>query len=305
MKIRHFTHGDLDGAAAALVGAYIFPSDDREVTYCQYGSGSDSVDVRITKFLQDVGEGKDRADMLLITDICPSPEVCAGIETLKDKFEEVVVQDHHGTTAWAAKYDWMEHEANNERCGATMLLDWGGMSDNLIRGFVDAVDAYDRWQLDSPHRERGERLNVLYKFLGFELFLKEFTANFTADQDGWLSHLLGTLQARLKGAVNATIKNQMKGAVHLDKNKKRYAFLSIISPHASEIGHGILDAFPDVDYVVMAMPGIDAVSMRSRDGGVDVSEIAKANGGGGHAAAAGFPYRLSEIVWNAVAGVFE
>lgn len=305
MKVRQFTHGDLDGAAAAVVARYIFPVDDIEVTACQYGDGPDSIDANVSRFLKSVGSGEEKADLLLITDICPSEAVCEGIEILKDKFDKVKVQDHHGTTAWAAKYDWMEHDAGNERCGAQMLLDWGPASDNFIQSFVSAVDAYDRWKLDSQHRERGERLNMLYKFLGFHPFLKEFTDNFTADTDSWLANLMGTLENRLKGTIHAVIKNQMEGAVHVDKHKRRYAFLTLMAPHASEIGHAVLDQFPEVDYVVMAMPGIDAVSMRARDGGVDVSEIAKANGGGGHAAAAGFPYRLGEIVWNAVAGALE
>ena len=301
MKIRQFTHGDLDGAGCALVGHYIFTDDALEVTYCQYGSGPNSIDVQVTKFLEKPGA----ADALLITDICPSEHVCEGIEALKNGFEWVLVQDHHGTTAWASKYKWMEHEAQNKRCGARMLLDWGRKNDNRMNNFVNAVDAYDRWQLDSVSRKRGEALNMLYKFFGFDLFVKEFRNDIESDETGWLSNLVPILEARLKGTVRAIVQNQMKDAVHVDKNKKRYAFLSLLSPHASEIGHAVLDEFPDVDYVAMALPGIDAISMRSRTDGMNVSEIAKAYGGGGHAAAAGFPYPLGEILWNATAGVFE
>lgn len=301
MKIQQFTHGDLDGAGCALVGYHTFTEDELVVTHCQYGSGSDSIDAQVTKFLEKSGS----ADALLITDICPSERVCERIEALKDSFEWVLVQDHHGTTAWASKYKWVEHEAQNKRCGARMLLDWSKQSDGRMDNFVSAVDAYDRWQLDSVFRKRGEVLNTLYKFLGFDGFIKEFRNDIEADETGWISNLVPVLEARLKEVIRTVIQNQMKDAIHVDRNKNRYAFLSLLSPHASEIGHAILDKFPNVDYVAMALPGTDTISLRARTGGVDVAEIAKAQGGGGHAAAAGFPYPLGKILWNAAAGVFE
>ena len=305
MILRQFTHDDADGAACAVVAAYIFPDAERKVTYCQYGSGHNSIDTNVMKFLNAVEAGKDKATLLLITDICPSPSVCERIEAMKGNFDRVLVQDHHGTTAWAAKYDWMEHEAKNERSGAKMLFDTCGTFNQPADDFVNAIDAYDRWQLKSEHRARGEDLNVLYKFLGSKLFAKEFEASFEADKTGWLKHLIPVLKDRIEGQIEGIIQDQMENAVHVDKEKRRYAFLTIGSAHASEIGHAVLDRYPNVDYVVMAVPGIDTISMRSRKDGVDVGAIAKANGGGGHAGAAGFPYNLREITWNSAAGVFE
>ena len=305
MILRQFTHGDADGAGCAVVAKFLFPDAERKVTYCQYGTGFDAIDINVMKFLNDVEAGKAKADFLLITDICPSPNVCERIEAMKDSFDRVLVQDHHGTTAWASKYSWMEHEAENERSGAKMLFDEGGIFNQNMDDFVNAIDAYDRWQLESPHRKRGEDLNLLYKFMGFDLFVKEFGNSVEADKTGWLQHLIPVLKTRVEGMIEAIIHSQMETSVHIDKEKRRYAFLTLGSAHASEIGHAILDRYPDVDYVVMAMPGIDTISMRARKGEVDVGEIAKANGGGGHAAASGFPYRLCEITWNAAAGVFE
>jgi oligoribonuclease NrnB/cAMP/cGMP phosphodiesterase (DHH superfamily) len=63
----------------------------------------------------------------------------------------------------------------------------------------------------------------------------------------------------------------------------------------SEIGHAILDAYPDVQVAHMYNQREDLKkvihSLRSRsksDGGVDVSQIAKSFGGGGHYSAAGY-----------------
>lgn len=63
----------------------------------------------------------------------------------------------------------------------------------------------------------------------------------------------------------------------------------------SKVGHYILDEYPDADIAVMYSVGFSEdedtevyVSLRSRDGGVDVSQIATHYGGGGHPSAAGF-----------------
>ncbi len=304
MKIRQFTHGDLDGVACALVAQSLFPYSGYEVTYCQYGEGPMSIDAQVLRFIDAVEAGEEDAAKLFITDICPTPTVCARLDALSSRLD-IVVQDHHATTAWAAKYSWMEHEAENKRCGAKMMLDWGHATHQEIEPFVAAVDAYDRWQLDAPERLRGEQLNMLYMFLGFDAFRKEFTNCFAADQTGWLKKLLKTLTARLENAVRSVINGQIQDAIHVDSQKRRYAFLILMGPYASEVGHTVLSEFPEVEYVAMSIPGVNTISLRSRDGGVDVGAIAKANGGGGHAAAAGFPKPLRALIWNATAGAFE
>jgi oligoribonuclease NrnB/cAMP/cGMP phosphodiesterase (DHH superfamily) len=62
------------------------------------------------------------------------------------------------------------------------------------------------------------------------------------------------------------------------------------SSFRSEVGEALLAKYPDAAIAVIRMvTGDSAVfSLRSRNGGVDVSAIAKRYGGGGHAAAAGF-----------------
>ena len=58
----------------------------------------------------------------------------------------------------------------------------------------------------------------------------------------------------------------------------------------SEIGHALLIAYPKAPFVVMYqdIPGKRVFSLRSEDSRMDVSEVAKARGGGGHRNAAGY-----------------
>ena len=67
----------------------------------------------------------------------------------------------------------------------------------------------------------------------------------------------------------------------------------------SEIGHALLEKFPEADAALMYNDRLDMgkriVSLRSRPadaGGVDVSAIAKDHGGGGHYSAAGYEKEL-------------
>lgn len=59
---------------------------------------------------------------------------------------------------------------------------------------------------------------------------------------------------------------------------------------ASDVGNAVLDRFPDAPYAVVLWPSGEGVrvSLRSQDHRVDVSEIARVHGGGGHRNAAGY-----------------
>lgn len=58
----------------------------------------------------------------------------------------------------------------------------------------------------------------------------------------------------------------------------------------SDTCHTLLDMYPDAPFAAAVIQNAEGVtySLRSRDDRIDVSEIAKANGGGGHRNAAGF-----------------
>ncbi len=59
---------------------------------------------------------------------------------------------------------------------------------------------------------------------------------------------------------------------------------------ASDVGHRLLDGWPDASFAAAIVRGQETVSysLRSRDDRIDVSAIAKKFGGGGHRNAAGF-----------------
>ena len=69
-----------------------------------------------------------------------------------------------------------------------------------------------------------------------------------------------------------------------------YTVPVVNAPHfmSSEVAGELSDGHPFAASYSIGANGKITYSLRSRDGGIDVSEIATAFGGGGHAQAAGF-----------------
>lgn len=286
-----WTHADLDGVGCAVVAAHLFPKHERDVRYC-YHKGSHVIDTEVVSFLDSIGEdGKGLPEgehEILITDIAPNPEICERLNNLNGVFRRLAIFDHHKSTLETSKkYLWFLH-SENQACATRMLYELS-VSTHVPRlnDFVYAVDAWDRWVLNSKHRKRGERLNRLYRMLGFKAFLKYFQSCPDADISTWLKELAGILESRLESSVNETVARQNVQR-RADAQGRNYVVLIGNPEYTSELGHAILEEFPDVAYAVMVLPGINIVSMRAREGGVDVEEIAKRFGGGGHKGAAGF-----------------
>ena len=295
MKLLQFTHGDLDGAACAVAAARTFADVERDVRFCQYGDGDDSIDAAVREVLQQESTEKR---FLLITDICPSKDVCDEIDRVKDTFEGVLLVDHHETNAWALDYSWTKIDVDNLMCGARLLLEGSTVPDELLLDFVYAVDAYDRWQLQSEHRARGEALNRLYWFLGPDRFVREFEANPGADRDTWLSKVAPVLRDQENHNVS-----KLSAQFKKDSDGRKIGFL-VTSENVSKAGNVFLTRYPELEYVVVAVPRSNVISLRSRDDGVNVADIAKEHGGGGHAAAAGFPFDARSGLWDAVKDLF-
>lgn len=276
-----FTHADLDGAGCAV----LLKRQDATVNirFCNY----ETLDKTLTSFIDGIAN-LSSDDLLLITDICPSKDICERIDEEVTKKIKVQLLDHHKTRSWVAKYPWAKF--NNGKCGTQLVEYWLDESDNVTHAFVAAVDAWDRWLLKSDHRTRGEELNTLCSFMGLDDFVNRFSKNLVLDQEEPFMTMLTYIEKSKKRYINKVIKDQLESArPHLDGYANTFKIF-FATDYISEIGNDIL-AHPDgedLKYVVIITPGSNRCSLRSREGEVDVSDIAKQFRGGGHASAAGF-----------------
>lgn len=290
MKVHQFTHTDLDGVGCAVVAHAVFPAATTQ--YVEY----DDVDIKILSWLDAKKHDGDKL-MLLITDIAPvSSVVVERLTALAAGVGPVVVccYDHHKTSVERlANVPWFH--GNTQRCGTVLtynaLLAEAASSDAerlvALNDFSHAVDAYDRWLVGHPLRSRGEDLNRLCWALGREEFVRRFAQSPTADSDGELRFLSSVLREKERRETRAAVDRQLKRKLYVDEKGYRFGILDS-GGNPSAIGHLYLQDKPEADYVMLINISMGNVALRSREGGVDVSQVAKAYGGGGHPTAAGF-----------------
>lgn len=95
------------------------------------------------------------------------------------------------------------------------------------------------------------------------------------------------------------------GKLHfLQQGEKLYEFLSVQAPYRAVSLTGTVgyNKYPLADFVAIYEDKPESedyvISLRSRKGGADVSEVARFYGGGGHAGAAGF--KVSKAIWDEI-----
>jgi len=298
-KIVLYTHTDFDGVACEVVVRSVFGDRVAEVYYVDYNT----VDAKANEWLTRHKKSLEPV-IVMFTDICPSPALVKEIFTAVDNGEyDGLIVDHHKTTSWLnGEYSvpWLVHDQTG--CGALLLYKWlcnvacVTYPDALLSKFVHLADVYDRWQTDDKDYPPGERFNRLVQFLGFEEFVRLHVEDPLSALDVSFDYTVARLAAKEKRQVNAVVEDcATNGAISLDKQGRRYVLLNVHA-YASQIGNTILENNDDVDYVVMLNPLYNKVELRSRKGKVDVSEIAKRFGGGGHQAAAGFQYDFGTVL---------
>lgn len=289
MKTYLVTHGDLDGIGAAIL-AKIFFCDVEHVFYADYTT----VDNYLSNFISG---NKQKTDIqLLITDICPSESTCEELAKVAEQFK-IHVFDHHKTRQWAEKYPWVTFDTT--KCGTSIFFDYLKKlipypEGSKLEEFVQAVEAWDLWKLDSPFRSRGEQLNALHKFVQSAEFIKLFVNNPDADKAEPVSSLLHFIQLDKEAIIRRAITNCQKNPMIRRDSLGNTYLIVFTSDYVSEVCHAILEHpdFDDLRYVVAYSPMAEACSLRTKNAEIDVSDIAKRLGGGGHKDAAGFYYPI-------------
>jgi len=89
MKVKLFTHTDLDGVSCGIIGKLAFP--EINIEYCDY----DNVNDKIKQYIESE-EYKDY-DTIFITDISVNEEVAKLIDNVFTQEHEFVLLDHHKT----------------------------------------------------------------------------------------------------------------------------------------------------------------------------------------------------------------
>lgn len=298
-KVHHFTHTDLDGVGCACISQVALARREDvelEVKYCNYSD----IDNEVNKLLDDLEEHRKiesyeafRKHTILITDLSVNEETAKRLDAYNDK-DTVVMLDHHKLPDSMRVRNWAVVADNGEESGTSLTFRY--FYGNQIQGlqgiidFVENVTLYDNWKFDPEVRSRPQDFNKYMYTFGRKYFVNYITDQLTlfpntgVDLDDELLEALYDRDEAYIKAVSRKAKPVTYNGLH-----GMYVFAE---QQVSRMGHRILIENPTIDFAVIILaPG--NVSLRSRDDGdIDVAEIAKHFGGGGHTHAAG--YQLAE-----------
>lgn len=226
----------------------------------------------------------------------------------------VQLLDHHGTAKWLNKYDWAYVEEDlrgrpgHKSAGTSLILDFfehqrPGFQAKIptnLRRLVEQIRRYDTWEWDTYYDDAGPKeLNDLLYLIGREEFVDGRLRSIKEDDGITFSEgeflLLTHRQKEIKSYIDKKEKQLIKVTASIDEaGNQQSTGIVFAESHISELGNEICKRHPDIDYVGIIDMGALKISFRTvKD--VNVAEIAKRLGGGGHPKAAGAPIRQESI----------
>lgn len=314
MKVKVFSHNDLDGVGCVIVANVAFYGS---LTYncCSYGS----IDKKVKEFL--LSPEVNETDLILITDISVSdPEV---IELIEQKAKnKLMLLDHHATALHLNEYSWARVAVEEEYKGKTrkssgtsllyqFLLESGLVKeDSETRQFVEFVRDYDTWDWHnvSPRNYSANDLNTLFFQMGSGSFIRRFSKN--------RSLLLSQGERMLLDAEKTKIEKhiyrkrfELKKLTGVKLADKEYNIGYVFSDsYISELGNILAEENLDLDFIAIIAGGGN-MSFRTIRTDIDLGAIASEfidgeRKGGGHKQAAGAPI-LSSLTEKFVHSIFN
>ena len=319
MKIKLFTHTDLDGVGCAILAYLAFGKENVDVEYCNY----DDVDNKVSRFF--IKEIPGKYDKVFITDISINVNLAAAI----DRYEKSGLWqlfDHHQTALELNKYDWCNvlveaaDGSGLKTCGTELfgvyLLSNEGLVNhynwttiNNILQFICVVRDYDtwRWTITGQDGLNSKYVNDLLDIYGRERFIEVMFARIRI-YTGFPSitpeeRLLLTERANEIDHYVIQKKEQLIRARDTYGHSYGYVFAERFF---SELGNRLCQMTPELDYVVIIDISNGKVSYRTIRDDLNLgTEIAHAYGGGGHAKAAGSTFDREYISGLIIKKLFE
>lgn len=269
------THDDLDGVGCAIIYNKCFPN--ATIILADNNEVDDVIHEMIAREEMPVN------CHLMISDLGIKQETIEFI-TNSPVIKEVELIDHHASAVNRMQpYPWAL--VNTKFCAAKLMYDIFKVPFEIsdYEDFIELVNDYDTWGGGKGPLDESRDLTELLYFIGYEAFMSRFNmvsnVRLTTIEQG----LLDIANRQKQDYLDDTIKK-----VGLQKDAEGNTFgIVYADKYKSDIGHYILEAHSEIEYVVILDYRREKVSLRSR-GKVDVGKLCTLCGGGGHPRAAGF-----------------
>jgi uncharacterized protein len=269
MPRRLLTHTDLDGIGCAVLFA---------------GAASGGAGFELVENGQI--DGRVRAALasgadILVTDHGVSEETADLVDDFVARGGRFSLLDHHRSALPLAARGWAVVDESRSATG--LLFDHLGRPP-AFEEFARLVEDHDLWRHEDP---RSERLAALVGLLGHERFLERFRDDPAVSfREGELL-LLENAERRREDFL----RKKVEQARVVERGGERWA-VCYAEDYQSDLAERLMNDL-GVTSTAIVNPGKRTVSLRSRGG--DVSVLARRFGGGGHARAAAFSFRGSEL----------
>lgn len=300
MKIKIFSHDDLDGVGCGILGTLVF--NEVDIEYCNYNY----INERIENFIKN--KEYTKYDHTYITDISISEKLANKIDksqpsnfkkgfTLAECFTLI---DHHPTAMHLSEYWWttIKVEDKKGKCSGTSLfyqhLDNKKLKKDNVIEFVEAVRQYDTWEWATIYNnENSKKWNDLLYIYGRERFVEKIVeklkgnSNFEFDETDLL---LLELEENKKERYF-----EKKDGEIIEKTIERYNVgIVFAEQYISELGNYLANKHNNLDFIILI--GSQSISYRGIKDDIDLGIFAKKFGGGGHPKASGSEITLEKQV---------
>ena len=292
MKIKVFTHNDLDGYGVDLVIKAAFGKENVNTDYCTYSS----INLLIKRFFNS--KEYLNYDLILVGDISMNLQIAKWIDTLTDK---IFLFDHHNTAETLNQISWCtvsEMGEIEETCGTEMMYNFLLNNSYLQRTdyldkLVYTIRLYDTWLFKKKYNYiDSQSLNNLFKIYGGEDFINSYLErinNYKLGSEVKLFNnndlmLLQVEEKRIKRYIQT--KNEKLITTTLKLDKEYNVGISFGEQYTSEVGNTLCSLHPELDFIII-ISNMTTLSFRTAKDNIDVSEIATYYNGGGHPQSAG------------------
>ena len=301
--IKLFTHTDLDGVSCEILGKIAF-EEDINVVRCNYGD----IDAKVEEFINSAEE----YDKLFITDISVNKEIADKLLSISDK---VILLDHHKTALWLNEYPYalvqVEDESIGKMCGAYLFYEYLKKNHKefddtpALKLFIDYVRMYDTWEWKEKYDNIiPKRLNDLMYIDGPNEFIDKMVYRLGNNLFIFDDTDLMKLQIE-QTYINSYIAQKNETLMVNDDLFPEYTVgITFADKYISELGNKLCELHPELDFVVLINMSTLTVSYRTVKNDLDLSDIAKGFGGGGHPKASGSRFDAS-IVNDMLNNIFK
>lgn len=284
--IKLITHSDLDGIGCEILFRYVegMFDDNIDVVIAEYNDVNEVVE----NALNGLENGKYTE--LFITDLSINNELA---KRIRDNNMNVKLLDHHPSAEFLNKYKFANviiESGRGKECGTSLLASYyyqylQHVNIEIVK-FIELVRQYDTWEWkDKYNNIDAKKLNDLLYILGREKFVNLILQKLL-NNESLFDETTNLILELKQNEINNYINTKEKDLIIKEVLGYKVGII-MCDMYSSELGNVLSEKHPELDFIAIIKQ--NSVELRCIKDNINLTEIAKHFGGGGHKKASGFP----------------